>query len=157
MNNKTIVADGIKTVSDDFVTNSLNSIRGSVKVYSKIYRDALAGLRKMHVQLTPEFEAALVGLEDIRVSVFVSTVSKAGVYLNCKTCDDLETAITIASVSKLSSILTAAYDNSDEGLIANKAGMFEPTLIKAINHPGEISMSMLIKICLASNIELSVK
>lgn len=150
-------ANGVQTVSNDFVGSSLRTIRESVKVYRRIYHDALAGLKKANLAMTPEFEADLLGLKEIRVSVFVSTLAKAGMALHCKFAGDEGPAVAVSSVSSLSSILAAAHDNDEEGLIAKKAKMFEPTLVKAINQPGEISMPTLIKICQAADIELSVK
>lgn len=156
MSETTTTANGVQTVSNDFVASSLSTIMESVKVYRKIYHDALAGLKKANVALTPEFEADLRGLKEIRVSVFVSTLARAGMALHCRFAGDEEPAVAVSSISKLSSILAAAHDNDEEGQIAKKAKMFEPTLVKSINQPGEISMPTLIKICQAANLELTV-
>lgn len=157
MSETTTTVNGVGSMTDDFVGSSLSTIRESVKVYHRICRDALAGLKKANVALTPEFEADLRGLKEIRVSVFVSTLAKAGMALHCRFAGDQESTVAVSSVSKLSSILAAAHDNDDEGLIAKRTKMFEPTLVKSINQPGEISMPTLIKICQAANLELSVK
>ncbi|WP_315921277.1 hypothetical protein [Mesorhizobium sp. SP-1A] len=156
MSETTTTGNRVPNVSNDVASN-LSTIMESVKVYRRIYHDALAGLKEANVALTPKFEADLRGLKEIRVSVFVSTLAKAGMALHCRFVGDEEPAVAVSTISKLSSILAAAHDNDEEGLIARRAKMFEPTLVRSINQPGEISMPTLIKICQAANLELFVK
>lgn len=157
MNETTTAMNGAKLMTNDFVASELNTIMESVKAFRRVYSETLSALKIANVDLTPEFENSLQGMKPIRVSVFVSTLAKAGLSLRCKLKGTDDPEVSISSVSKLSSILSAIHDNDEEGLIARRARMYEPTLIEAINQPGELSMPILIKIIQASGLELSVK
>ena len=157
MNRTTTAVNGVMSMTREFVNDNLDTIMAGVKVYRRIYRDTFLALKAAEAALTPEFEASLKAMKEIRVSVFISTIVKAGLVLKCKLFHEGDPVVSVTSVSQLSSILAAAYDNDEAGLIAKRAKMFEPTLVKAINQPGELTMSQLIKICQAAGLELSVK
>lgn len=156
MINQKAASKGVNVVSNDFATNSLNAILESVKSYRRLCRAALAALKAANVPLTREFEKSLEGLKEIRVSVFVSTLAKAGIALKCKLGEEDGLTVSISSISELSSVLSAAYDNDDLRILAQKAGIFEETLLKMIDKPGDISMPALIRICQAAEIELAL-
>src|SRR5690606_14393966 len=140
MINQQAVSNGVYVVSDDFATNSLNAILESVKIYRRLCRDALTVFKNADIPLTDEFERNLAGLKEIRVAVFVSTLAKAEMALQCKFAGEEGQVISVYSVSQLSSVLSAACDSADEGVLAQKAGMFAETLLKMVNKPSDISM-----------------